>query len=93
MEREAEQIIKNAFDRALQLQLRLGTFPPLSSIQAQLDYLRGLVRHEHRDFSRLKDIILGIYAAREFETIDLEFAEMLYRVEVVVDSLKKLAEI
>lgn len=64
-------------------------FQPLLSIEAQLQYLIGIMEGRETDFSRLKEIIVGVYAAREFETRDMDFANLLYEVEQVVDLLKQ----
>lgn len=80
--------IPQAHTRCLEL---LQTYPksqPLLSCKAQLEYLQDLVDGQRQDAERLNDIILGLYAAREFEALDMAFAEMLYAVEDVVKTLK-----
>ncbi len=77
-----------AHTRCLEL---LQTYPhsqPLQSCKAQLEYLQELVDGQRQDAQRLNEIILGVYAAREFEALDMRFAEMLYAVEDVVKTLK-----
>lgn len=63
-------------------------FQPLLSIQAQLQYLIGIVEGVVKDRSRLNEIIVGIYAAREFETRDMAFANLLYEVQAIANSMK-----
>ncbi|TDM05457.1 MAG: hypothetical protein C4K60_11810 [Ideonella sp. MAG2] len=80
--------IPQALTRCLEL---LQTHPhsqPLQSCKAQLEYLQELVDGRRQDAQRLNEIILGVYAAREFEALDMGFAEMLYAVEDVVKTLK-----
>jgi hypothetical protein len=64
-------------------------FQPLLSIEKQIQYLIDLTENNTHDHSQLKDIIIDVYAAREFEDRDMEFANLLYKVEEVVDLLKK----
>jgi hypothetical protein len=69
----------------------LRTMPdlqPLHSIKAQLTYLIDLAEGRSTDRSRLDEIIVGVYAAREFETRDMEFANLLYEVEEVVKAMR-----
>ena len=80
--------IFQAHTRCLDL---LQTYPnsqPLLSCKAQLEYLQDLVDGRRQDAERLNDIVLGLYAARELESLDMGFAEMLYVVEDVVKTLK-----
>jgi hypothetical protein len=63
-------------------------FQPLISIRAQLEYLIALIQGRITDRPKLDKIIIGIYAAREFESIDMDFANLLYEVEGVVTKLK-----
>ncbi|TDM06419.1 MAG: hypothetical protein C4K60_17835 [Ideonella sp. MAG2] len=60
----------------------------MQSCKTQLEYLQELVDGRRQDAQRLYEIILGVYAAREFEALDMRFAEMLYAVEDVVKTLK-----
>lgn len=62
-------------------------FAPLRSVEAQLMYLVGLESGEHSDRSRLGKIIVGTYAAREFDPGDREFANLLFAVASEVDSM------
>jgi hypothetical protein len=64
-------------------------FPPLQSISLQLEYLIGIIKGEITDLSRLKDVIVGQYAAREFEDRDMGFANQLYEVSDIADELKR----
>ena len=83
-------IIQTALERCLQLKLQMPLFEPLNSVQRQLEYLLALLDGTIIDRSRLSEIVLGAYAAREFESRDMEFALLLYRVEEIVDEMKKI---
>ncbi|MFZ6754683.1 immunity protein Tsi6 family protein [Undibacterium sp. Dicai25W] len=85
------QTLEIAHNRAEHMVEVYKDFQPLESVRVQLKYLLGLAKNEHADYSRLKDIIVGVYAAREFEAIDIEFAKMLYAVEEVVAELRRNA--
>ena len=52
----------------------------IDSVIRQIDYLIDLETGLSTDRSRLKEIILGVQAAREIEPLDADLAEMLYTV-------------
>lgn len=58
------------------------------SIKAQLSYIRSTVQSgEKPEDEKLDKLLLGIYAAREFETSDPEFADVLFDVEYLFKRL------
>lgn len=63
-------------------------FQPLLSIKAQLIYLINLSEGKITDRSRLNEIVISAYAAREFETRDMAFADLLYKIEELVKEMK-----
>jgi hypothetical protein len=69
-------------DKALAYSTKLSAsypnFQPLESVKAQLRYLKGILNGTIEDRSRLQEIIIGIYAAKEFEERDIAFADLLY---------------
>jgi hypothetical protein len=52
-------------------------FQMFTSIVAQLEYLLSVLRGEEKDCSRLKGIVVGHFAVREFGESDPELAEAL----------------
>ena len=60
----------------------------ITSVINQLDYLIGLESGTETNRDRLKDIIIGIQAAREIELLDEEAANLLYDVALEVDRMK-----
>ena len=60
-----------------QLEARYPECRALQSIKAQLDYLISLESGSNKDRSRIKDIIIGVLAAREIEPRDIALAELL----------------
>lgn len=80
--------IEKALADSIKLSAEYPNFQPLESVMVQLQYLKGVLDGDVEDRSRLKEIIIGIYAAREFEERDMEFANTLYDVEMIVDELK-----
>ena len=75
----------------VECQKKIGEMPdfdPLISIEKQLKYLIEIVEDSNLDRNRVSEIIIGIYAVREFESRDMEFAELLYDVDEVVDLIK-----
>jgi Tsi6 len=83
------QILKTALAECEKKISQTPNFQPLLSIEKQIQYLIDLTENKTHDHSRLKDIMIGVYAVREFEDRDMEFANLLYEVEEVVDLLKK----
>ncbi len=88
MSKEIETL-KTALGECRRLQAADPQFQPLRSIEAQLQYLIGIAERSITDRSRLNEIILGVYAAREFETRDMDFANRLYEVEEIVDWMRE----
>jgi len=60
----------------------------LPSIEKQLEYLIEALEHKN-DRIRLEKIIIGTYAAREFENSHPEYAELLYKASGVSHDMKK----
>lgn len=68
---------------------REGTFfQPLESVKTQLEYLLGSLDNQN-DRYRLGDIIIGRYAAYEFEPSDPEYANLLYEATKVCRLMSK----
>lgn len=63
---------------------REGAMPVLDSIRNQLKFLAAYNPSSEADRTRIKDIILGVQAAREVETIDMTLADMLHDVSAQV---------
>lgn len=82
------QTLRTALDECLKQLAKAPQFQPLLSVQAQLEYLLGVAEGSITDRSKLDKIIIGVYAAREFESRDMDFANLLYQVEEIVDSMK-----
>ncbi|GAA6154524.1 immunity protein Tsi6 family protein [Pseudoteredinibacter isoporae] len=82
-----EAVIQKAVVQSDRLAIDYPNFQPLESVKAQLAYVKGILDGSIEDRSRLNEII-GIYAAKEFEERDMEFANTLYDVELIVDRLK-----
>jgi hypothetical protein len=63
---------------------RLQASPDFSvylSIQRQIEYLQTAVAlAQSPDPEKIDSLTLGIYAAREFETSDPDFADVLFRI-------------
>jgi hypothetical protein len=51
------------------------------SIQRQIEYLQAAVTlGQSPDPEKIESLTLGVYAAREFETSDPDFADVLFRI-------------
>ena len=81
-------VIEKAIDKSDRLAVNYPDFQPLVSIRAQLAYLKGILDGSIEDRSRLSEITIGIYAAKEFEQRDMGFANTLYDVEMIVDQIR-----
>lgn len=82
------QILTAALKRCQELLKSNPQFAPLLSVEAQLEYLIGILDGKIFDRSRLGEIVIGLYAAREFEDRDMDFANQLYDVVAIVDAMK-----
>ncbi len=84
----AIEIVNNALSLA---QARLHAAPTVeifSSIVAQLEYMIRVLGGGE-DKSRMKDIIVGHYAVREFEESDPEFADALNQAQTIASKMAK----
>ncbi len=70
---------------------RLTSVPGFSiylSVKRQLEYLqRTIASGERPAHDRAKSLTLGVYAAREFETSDPAFADVLFAVNYLANRL------
>lgn len=85
----AIEIVEKALTLA---QVRLSEAPGFqifSSTVAQLEYLLSVLRGVQKDRSRLKDIIVGHFAVREFEESDPELAEVLKAAQYIASQAAK----
>jgi hypothetical protein len=58
------------------------------SIKAQLTYMKQTIdANQKPDRDKVRTLTLGVYAAREFETSDPEFADVLFKVEYLFKRL------
>jgi hypothetical protein len=80
-------LFMDARRKAQALHLKYPLLKTIESIIHQLDYLIELASGRSTDRSRLKDIILGVQAAREIEPLDLDLADTLYLVNEQVQQM------
>jgi 1,2-phenylacetyl-CoA epoxidase PaaB subunit len=74
-------LLGGALERARNLYSRNPDSLPILWVVQQLEYLMGVATGQTSDRSRLKDINLGLIAAREIEDRDMELADMLHRID------------
>lgn len=60
----------------------------LSTI-AQLEYLLSVLKGDEKDRSRLKDIVVGHFAVREFAESDPEFSQVLRAAQFIASNASK----
>lgn len=76
------RLFHKALDACVKLQGQYPEDETIDSIIKQIQYLISLETGQNRDRSRLKDIVIGIQAAREIEPLDLGIAQLLYAVDI-----------
>lgn len=64
------------------------TFELFMSTVAQLEYLLSVIKGDEKDRSRLKDIIVGHFAIREFDG-DPDFAQALNAAQFIASRMGK----
>ncbi len=64
-------------------------FPIFQSIDAQLVYMEKLITGKINDKSKLNQINVGLYAVKELEGSDSEFADILKKVQYIADRMAK----
>ena len=69
--------------------LRIPTYNLYASSVAQLEYLLSVLRGIETDRSRLKNIVVGQFAMREFEESDPELAEALFAASYIAHKAEK----
>lgn len=78
-----------ALKRSLELCCQYPEDYAARSITKQLEYLVELESGTRSDFERLDDIIIGILTLREIEPLDINAAELFYKVVEEVEIMKQ----
>lgn len=86
---EAIEAVEKALAVTNQRLTAIPSFGMYQSIRAQLIYLLGILKGTEPDYSRLKQINFGVYAAKELEDSDPEFAQVLHPAFWVATQLVK----
>lgn len=84
---EAQIVLQDALVKTNQ-KLSVTFFQPLDSIKTQLKYLIESLNNEN-DRSRLDEIIIGRYAAFEFELSDPQYADVLHEASSICRLMTK----
>ncbi len=61
---------------------------PVVSTRMQLNYIKSVLENKN-DRNRLEEINIGLYAVREFEVVNDNFADMIYKVCNIVELMKR----
>lgn len=69
--------------------VEVPSFPLYSSIVSQLEYVAAVLDGTEKDRSKLKNIIIGHYGAREFEESDPELARVLMDAQLIATKMAK----
>lgn len=86
---KATETIEKAIEVTEQRRRAAPSFPIFESVETQLVYLRRVLAGEERDRSRLREIILGVYAVKEFEESDPELAALLKEAQLIAANMAK----
>lgn len=62
--------------------------PVFESIENQIVYLVNIEKGTQKDRTKLKEIVLGVLAAREVESLDSTFAQVLYDIDSKVKLMR-----
>ena len=84
---EAQSVLQDALVKTNK-KLVAAFFQPLESIRLQLQYLIESLNNGN-DRRRLDEIIIGRYAAFEFELSDPEYADILHEASSICRLMKK----
>lgn len=79
---EAIKKVEATIDKSFEFFSKKSDWQPINSVRNQLYYILEALKKEN-DRSKLSEIIIGIYAVREFENVYDEFADMLYEVSEI----------
>jgi GTP1/Obg family GTP-binding protein len=83
------ETVNKALEIARQRQRTATSFEMFSSIVAQLEYMERILSCEETDRSKMKEIIVGHYAARELEDSDPELANALFDVQAIASKMAR----
>lgn len=86
---DTKKLIEQAIEMAAERRAHVPSFPLYVSIEGQLGYMKRVLDGHEKDRSRLKDIIVGVYAVREFDESDPEFARLLKEAQLVAYKMAK----
>ena len=85
----AIETVENALALARARLSTAPTFEIFASTVTQLEYLLSVLQGDEPDRSRLKTIIVGHFAVREFEESDPELAELLIAAQGIASKMAK----
>lgn len=83
------ETVNSALEIARERLSAAPTVEMLRSIVTQLEYMTKVLSGEDSDRSKMKNVIVGHYAARELEGSDPDLAEALYRVQAIASKMAK----
>lgn len=63
--------------------------PMYNSIVQQLIYLKNIIIGKEKDKSKLKELTMGLYAAKEFESSDPVFADRIFSASFIAHQMRK----
>ena len=81
------ELFKESLLAVKRLEERYPLSDPLRSVTAQIEYLIGLESGASSDTSKLKDINIGLVAARMIEDMDMNVADKLHLVSAEARSM------
>ena len=85
----ASDYIQRAINVVSQRISRNPEYPIYLSCEKQLHYIKSIVDKTETDKSRLKDLTIGMYSAKEFDDTDPELAKVLGEAYYIANQIKR----
>jgi len=83
------ETVDNALEMAIQREKVCKSLPMYNSIVEQLKFLKNYLNGKDKDRTKLMKLMFGVYAAKELEETDPDFAEILHKAFYVASQKKK----
>lgn len=81
--------INRAIDIAKARMVEVPEYPLYASIVTQLEYVASILRGDEKDRSKLKNVVVGHYGARELEETDPELSTVLKDAQLIASKMAK----
>ena len=83
------EVVEKALEMAKQREKECPSLPMYNSIVQQLEFLSNYLAGNDTDRTKLMNLMFGVYAAKELEETDPDFANILGKAFYVASQKKK----